>query len=155
MKVAAAASFVVLLLACGGAQKPRPKVVILGTSIVIVDADSNEQVPIEVPFEVDSAKLDPESHGMLDALAMFLDGNPDLKLIEIQGHTDDRGVEAENYELSVDRAKAVLDYLVSKRVDPARLRSKGFGSSRPAVRGRGEAAWSQNRRVEFLIIQRN
>jgi outer membrane protein OmpA-like peptidoglycan-associated protein len=154
MKTAAAA-LVLLLLACGGAQKPRPKVVIIGTSIVIVDADSNEQVPIEVPFEVDSAKLDPESFGMLDALAMFLDGNPDLKLIEIQGHTDDRGVEAENYELSVQRAKAVLDYLVSKKVDANRLRSKGFGSSKPAAAGRGESAWSKNRRVEFLIIRRD
>jgi OmpA-OmpF porin, OOP family len=154
MKVAAAAALVVLLLACGGSQRPKPKVVILGTSIVIV-TDDNEQVPIEVPFEVDSAKLDPESYGMLDALAMFLDGNPDLKLIEIQGHTDDRGAEADNYELSVHRAKAVLDYLVGKKVDPARLRSKGFGSSKPAVHGRGEAAWSQNRRVEFLIIERD
>ena len=154
MRMAAAVVVLGLLLACGGSQRPKPKVVILGTSIVIV-TDDNEQVPIEVPFEVDSAKLDPESYAMLDALAMFLDSNPDLKLIEIQGHTDARGAEATNYELSVDRAKAVMDYLVSKQVDATRLRSKGFGSSKPAARGHGESAWSQNRRVEFLIIRRN
>jgi peptidoglycan-associated lipoprotein len=83
---------------------------------------------------------------------MFLEDNPDLSLIEVQGHSDERGSVEYNRDLSRRRARAVVAYLVAKGVDPSRLGSKGFGARRPVARGADESAWSQNRRVEFVIV---
>jgi outer membrane protein OmpA-like peptidoglycan-associated protein len=145
-----------LLAACGGPQsRPamKPKVIIEGTSIFIINAATSEQVPIEIPFHVNSDVLDPESDGPLDALADFLADNPDLALVEVQGHSDERGTPEHNLDLSKRRAKAVVAYLTGKGVDAGRLRSKGYGANRPSATGTGETAWSQNRRVEFVIIR--
>lgn len=142
--------------ACGGRQaaSSQPRVVVVGTSILIV-SDADEMVPIEIPFRVNSDILEDESYGPLDVLAVFLDQHHDLTLIEVQGHSDERGSPEHNLALSRRRAESVVAYLVGKGVEPSRLRSTGFGSKRPAARGADELAWSQNRRVEFVIVGRS
>lgn len=102
-------------------------------------------------FDYAKATLKPESYAELGILTKLLEENPTLK-IEISGHTDNRGTDATNIPLSEKRAKAVVDYLVSKGIDPARLVYKGYGPSKPIATNDNEKGRSQNRRTEFKII---
>ena len=112
-------------------------------------------VPLgRVHFETDRAVLLPQSHATLDAVVWALGAHPQILLLEVQGHADERGSAAHNLRLTADRTHAVKRYLVGKGVDPARLRTKGYGETRPRDPGHDEAAWSRNRRVEFVIVKR-
>jgi len=72
--------------------------------------------------------------------------------IEVRGHTDAKGSDSYNLRLSENRAKSVVDYLVSKGVNPKRLKYKGYGKSIPIDTNETEEGRSKNRRVEFKII---
>jgi len=76
---------------------------------------------------------------------------PNLK-IRINGHTDDRGSKNVNLKLSERRAKAVVDYLVEKGINPGRLQYKGYGQYYPVEPNTTEKGQKANRRVEFEII---
>jgi outer membrane protein OmpA-like peptidoglycan-associated protein len=108
-----------------------------------------------VYFEYDKAIIKPQSYPILDAVAATLQGNPSISLIEIQGHTDERGDDAYNLDLSDRRAHAVEKYLTDKGVDAKRLTAQGYGETQPIDRGHNEAAWAKNRRVAFLILKRS
>ncbi len=123
----------------------RGRVVVTDTSIEILDM---------VYFEYDKAIIKKESYDILDAVASTMQGNPSIALIEIQGHTDDRGNDAYNLDLSDRRAAAVKTYLVGKGVEDKRLTSQGYGETQPLIRESNEKAWAKNRRVAFLIIKR-
>jgi outer membrane protein OmpA-like peptidoglycan-associated protein len=123
----------------------RGRVVVTNTSIEILDV---------IYFEYDKAVILPKSFPILDAVAATLQGNPSLQLVEIQGHTDERGDDAYNLDLSDRRAKAVMKYLVDKGVDEKRLTAQGYGETQPLDRRHNEAAWAKNRRVAFLILKR-
>ena len=69
-------------------------------------------------------------------------------------HTDDQGADDYNLKLSEARAKAVADWLIKKKIDAARITWKGYGESKPLVKGTTEADRSQNRRVEFKVVER-
>jgi outer membrane protein OmpA-like peptidoglycan-associated protein len=120
----------------------------------VVVTDTNIQILDKIFFELDKAVIKPESFEILDAVAATLLGNPDILLLEIQGHTDSRGNDAYNLDLSDRRAAAVRQYLVDKGVEDTRLTSQGYGETQPLVRQENEAAWAKNRRVEFLILKR-
>ena len=69
----------------------------------------------------------------------------------IVGHTDSVGTTEYNYELSMRRANAVIDYLmVHHGIDPSRLTMKGYGETRPIASNDSEKDRSLNRRVEFI-----
>lgn len=102
-------------------------------------------------FETGSAALLPESKVELDKLTAFLHSNPSIR-IQINGHTDSVGSDADNMQLSIARAKAVYDYLVAKGIDPSRLHYKGYGESRPISTNDTEEGRRLNRRTEFQII---
>lgn len=104
-----------------------------------------------IRFQTGKAVIQPASFPMLDQAVQILADYPEIKKLRIEGHTDERGSDATNLELSKKRAKAVLDYLVGKGIDPARLTSEGFGESRPIDPGHDEAAWSKNRRTDFFV----
>ncbi len=90
---------------------------------------------IELPnIFYDFAKWDlrPESMVSLDNLVETLDDNPNVT-IELMSHTDSRGTPADNQELSQKRAQSVVDYLISKGIQPDRLKAKGYGESQPKV----------------------
>ena len=107
-----------------------------------------------IEFEYDSARIRPSSYPTLDMVASALRGNPQITLVEVQGHTDERGTDEYNIRLSRDRAASVVSYLVTRhRIDRGRLRSAGYGERCPVVEGRGEAVWARNRRVEFKVIR--
>jgi outer membrane protein OmpA-like peptidoglycan-associated protein len=103
-----------------------------------------------IRFETGKAVLKPPFGGLDEAAQILLD-YPEIKKLRIEGHTDERGPDDFNLKLSRDRAKAVLDYFVSKGVDPSRLSSEGFGETRPVDAAHTEAAWAKNRRTDFFI----
>ncbi len=108
--------------------------------------------PIE--FQYNRAVILKSSHYILDAVVATMNGNPDIALIEVQGHTDERGNDAYNLDLSERRAAAVMAYLTSHGVDVKRLQAEGYGETQPKDRRHNEAAWALNRRVEFIILKR-
>jgi outer membrane protein OmpA-like peptidoglycan-associated protein len=116
--------------------------------------DTKIEILDKVYFEYNKAIIKKESYPILDAVAATLQGNPDIQLVEIQGHTDERGNDAYNLDLSNKRAHAVLEYLTGKGVDENRLQSQGYGETQPIDRRHNEEAWAKNRRVEFLILKR-
>jgi outer membrane protein OmpA-like peptidoglycan-associated protein len=73
--------------------------------------------------------------------------------IEISGHTDKTGSEPVNFKLSEARAKTVVDYLVQKGVDQARMEFKGYGSLQPIADNATAQGRAKNRRVEFKILE--
>jgi len=120
----------------------------------VVLTDTNIEILDKVYFEFNKAVIMQKSFKILDAVAKTLDGNPDIKKIEIQGHTDERGNDNYNLKLSDARAAAVRKYLEDKGIGGARLKSQGYGEKVPLDKRHNETAWAKNRRVEFLILKR-
>jgi outer membrane protein OmpA-like peptidoglycan-associated protein len=107
----------------------------------------------KVEFKTNSAELLADSTKLLDRVANLIRNNPQVKLIRIEGHTDDVGKADDNLRLSQARAVAVLEYLVKRGVDRARLTAVGYGQTRPLVPNTSKANRAQNRRVEFIAVQ--
>jgi OOP family OmpA-OmpF porin len=92
----------------------------------------------------------PQSYPELDLVVSFLKANPSVK-IELAGHTDNRGIPAQNVKLSQARAEKVKEYLVSKGVEGKRVSGKGYGGAKPIANNEDEETRKLNRRVEFVI----
>lgn len=108
----------------------------------------------QVNFATDSAEILPDSHALMSEIADVILRHPELRRIEIQGHTDNRGGAQHNQELSQRRAEAVRDWLVRAGVDPARLEARGYGQTQPLVPNITAANRARNRRVQFVILER-
>ncbi len=128
---------------CPAAEKQR--VVITREKIVILE---------QVNFATNSARVLPSSVPLLQQVAKIMKEHPDIRKVEVGGHTDNVGGAIKNLRLSRERAESVRKYLVEQGgIEPARLDAKGYGESRPIMPNslaRGRAA---NRRVEFVIQQ--
>lgn len=101
-------------------------------------------------FDYDKATLLQQSYNELHTLLTILQSHPTMK-IEICGHTDGHGSIDYNQRLSENRARAVVDYLVSHGIDMHRLSYKGYGKSRPIDTNATEEGRARNRRVEFVV----
>lgn len=91
--------------------------------------------PIELPnifYDFAKWNLRPESMVALDKLVETLNDNPNV-VIELRAHTDSRGSALANVELSQKRAQSVVNYLIEKGIQPARLRAKGYAATMPKV----------------------
>lgn len=106
-----------------------------------------------VQFDFDKATLLPGHEDELDKLVDVMTDYPFVRA-EIEGHTDDQGSDSYNLQLSDDRAKAVVDYLLKKKVDKERLTWKGYGESKPLKPNTSEENRAVNRRVEFRVVER-
>jgi outer membrane protein OmpA-like peptidoglycan-associated protein len=122
----------------------RGKVMIEENQIIILE---------KIYFETDSAEIQSRSYPIIDAVAATLIGNPQITMIEIQGHADERATDEYNIRLTRDRAAAVLEALVQRGTDRRRMRSAGYGERCPIDTGHNETAWEKNRRVEFKILE--
>lgn len=116
-------------------------------------------VPVEVGetirlnnifFETAKWQLLPASFVELDKLVKVLSDNPTME-ITISGHTDNVGNDDANQTLSANRAKAVVDYLVSKGLSQNRFQQAGYGETKPVASNDNEEGRAVNRRVEFTI----
>ena len=83
----------------------------------------------------------------------MIQSHPHLLLIQVEGHTDDRGGAAYNILLSQARATAVADYLVSKGVERDRLVSRGYGPTHPVDSNGTAIGRAANRRVAFTVVK--
>ena len=103
-------------------------------------------------FEFDQYTLSAEARRTLADNAEYLKENPQIKVL-IEGHCDERGSDEYNLALGEKRAQAVKNYLVSLGVEPGRLSVISYGEELPLDPGRGEEAWSRNRRAEFKPVE--
>jgi outer membrane protein OmpA-like peptidoglycan-associated protein len=88
----------------------------------------------------------------LKEVAAALQKNAWVKKVRVEGHTDDRGKDEANLELSQRRADSVMRFLVGAGIDPARLEARGLGETQPLVPSKTAADRAKNRRVAFVIV---
>lgn len=112
------------------------------------------QVLEKIRFTVGSSELAPRSGELLDVLVALIVANPDLGRIEVAGHTDARGLDDFNLQLSQARAEAVRDYLTEHGVDPERVVARGYGEDRPVASNKTEEGREQNRRISLHLLDR-
>ncbi len=116
-----------------------------------------------IEYDFDRATLRPESKKVLDDLAAFLELNDNIS-VEIASHTDTRGSDVYNLNLSQARAKSCTDYLISKGISPDRVSAKGYGETQPLIPDKDinamvakspewEAAHQKNRRTSFRPVK--
>jgi len=103
-------------------------------------------------FETGKAVLTKDSFEELDKLVGIMNDNPTMK-IEISGHTDNTGSAVINARLSTERARAVVEYLVSKGIDRSRMTYMGYGPDYPIADNSTPEGRAKNRRVEFKILE--
>ena len=104
-------------------------------------------------FDFDKSTLKTESELELTTVVDQLTDYPFMR-IAIEAHTDDQGTDDYNQKLSDARAKAVADWLITKKIDTERIEWKGYGESKPLAEGTTEAERAINRRVEFRVLDR-
>ena len=102
-------------------------------------------------FDVNKATIKPESMGVINEIVKMMKAHEDLKL-RIEGHTDSDGEKSFNQELSEKRAAAVKDVLVESGIASSRLKTKGYGESKPVNDNSTPEGKANNRRVEFVKI---
>jgi outer membrane protein OmpA-like peptidoglycan-associated protein len=109
----------------------------------------------QVNFATNSAEILPTSDPLLYEVAEAFMRNQDIRLVEIQGHTDDRGGAAHNMRLSQERAESVRAWLITHGVEAERIEARGYGSSQPIVPNITASNRARNRRVQFVIKDRD
>lgn len=110
----------------------------------------NETIGDTVLFLVDQSTLTPEATALLDRQAAWLLDNPQNS-VTIEGHADEQGTREYNLALGARRAASVQNYLVSRGLTDARIRTVTFGKERPLAVCSDEACWSKNRRSVTLV----
>lgn len=101
-------------------------------------------------FKFNRSELSAAAFPELDRLVLFLKQNSNIR-VQISGFTDNVGTAAYNLKLSVDRAKAVFDYLVMRGIAASRLSCKGFGNTRPVADNNTPEGRAKNRRTEIVV----
>jgi outer membrane protein OmpA-like peptidoglycan-associated protein len=126
----------------------------IDTHILMMKAEIGSKVVLKnIFFDTGKSELKSESVSELEKIRELLVSNSNMK-VQINGHTDNTGNIIANKLLSLERAEAVVKYLVEKGIDPSRLSAKGFGSERPLVSNDDEAGGREiNRRTEIEIIE--
>ena len=107
---------------------------------------------VTVNFEYDQARLTDSARSKLKQNAEWIKKNADYT-IQIEGHTDSRGSVEYNLSLGERRAKSVKTYLEGLGVESKRMTIISYGEEKPIDPGDNEAAWSKNRRANFVPLQ--
>jgi OOP family OmpA-OmpF porin len=124
-----------------------------GDTLVTLTADRIE-IREQINFELNSANITGAvSFQVLDAVASVLRMYPTI-VIRVEGHTDNRGSNSYNQQLSQDRADSVMNYLIGVGIAPTRLTAVGFGEEVPIADNATDSGRAANRRVEFHITAR-
>ena len=111
-------------------------------------ADAAARARNVIYFDFDKSEIKPEFADIVTAQARNLASHSALK-VKLEGHTDERGTREYNIGLGERRAQAVRRALTLQGASDGQITTVSFGAERPAAEGDNEAAWSQNRRVEF------
>jgi outer membrane protein OmpA-like peptidoglycan-associated protein len=122
--------------------------------LYLVPVEVGEVVRINnVFFDFGKFDLRPESYPDLKRLASFMKSNASVE-IQLLGHTDNVGKDADNIKLSENRIQSVKAYLVAQGIDASRMSAKGYGKSKPIATNDTDEGRQQNRRVEFTIVKK-
>ncbi len=109
----------------------------------------------QVQFAYNSSRILKASDFILEAVAKIFKDNPQIKRVEIQGHTDSKGSNNYNKALSNRRARSVFNWLVLHGIDRKRLTSRGLGEESPIDSNDTDEGRQNNRRVEFHILEQD
>ena len=104
-----------------------------------------------VYFKTNRARILRKSNPLLENVAQVLNNHPEVKSIEVQGHTDSQGSDGRNKLLSQQRAQRVVDFLIAAGVDGSRLHPVGYGEDVPVNDNGTREGRASNRRVEFKL----
>jgi peptidoglycan-associated lipoprotein len=104
----------------------------------------------DIHFDFDKSAIRPGDAKILNANAVWLNAN-ERHLVLIEGHCDERGTGEYNLALGERRARATMNYLVSRGVARARISVVSFGKERPLCTESTEPCWARNRRAHFLV----
>jgi outer membrane protein OmpA-like peptidoglycan-associated protein len=128
-----------------------------------LDPELKDILARPIGFPLRSAEILEESQPTIAAMAKALARHPEVGLLQVQGHADERGADLRNVELTQRRAAAVVAALVQHGVEPVRLRSAGFGARCPADAACREATaperchapeqWQADRRVVLIPLK--
>jgi peptidoglycan-associated lipoprotein len=104
-----------------------------------------------VHFAFDSAAIKKSEDANISSVASALSGSANDKLL-IEGNCDERGTEEYNRALGERRALAAREALAKRGVSPDRIRTISYGKDKPTDPGHDDAAWSKNRRADFILL---
>jgi ankyrin repeat protein/outer membrane protein OmpA-like peptidoglycan-associated protein len=121
-------------------------------SLVVV-REVHIQIKKSVHFSKDGRTVLEDSFPLLDEVAGAILANEYILKLRVEGHTDNQGKKEELLKLSQNEAKAVMDYLVSKGIDPTRLIAEGYGDTKPVAPNLTTSGRELNRRMEFMIVE--
>jgi outer membrane protein OmpA-like peptidoglycan-associated protein len=134
---------------------PKPKVVQEKPKRVVVE-DNRIVINEKIQFDFNKATIRPESDDLMNEIIKVIKENQHIKKIAIEGHTSSEGSDKYNLKLSDKRAKAVMEYLVTKGSLPKEMfTAKGFGESKAIADESTEEGKEKNRRVEFNITEQD
>jgi OOP family OmpA-OmpF porin len=120
-------------------------------SLTKVDENGDVELLQPIEFETGKAVIKPGSFPILDEVVTLMKARGSIKM-GVYGHTDSRGIAANNLKLSGDRAASVVGYLVSHGIAASRLQSQGFGQTKPIADNATDEGRAKNRRVEFKML---
>ena len=124
-----------------------------GTGVEVSRTPDNQlklNIPNDVSFDVNSATIRPAMRGVLDPFAAALRDDPNARVM-IVGHTDNTGPDSVNNPLSLERARSVHDYLISRGVSASHMQTAGRGEREPVADNTTESGRARNRRVEIYL----
>jgi uncharacterized protein (TIGR03382 family) len=128
----------------GCPDKGKVKVLVEGEKIVILE---------KVFFANNKATILPKSFPLLKQVALVLRANPQIELVRVEGHTDDKGDDGANLTLSKDRANSVRERLIAEGIAAERLEAVGYGEAKPVDTNKTAKGRENNRRVEFIVTK--
>ena len=151
-KIAAACCCFLALAACSKKNTPDLEA---GTGGVGQARPGSEQdfatnVGDRIYFIVDTSDLTPEGQEILTKQAQWLQQYSNV-VVQVEGHSDERGTREYNIALSARRATATREFLIAQGVNPKRISSIAYGKERPAALCDAEQCWTQNRRAVTVI----
>lgn len=134
--------------------------VVLTTEITLkknqfTELDKEDKITLDnILYDLAKWDIRPDAAKELDKLIEYMKNRPKLK-VELGSHTDVRGKDAYNLDLSRKRAQSAVDYIVSQGIDPKRLVAKGYGENDLLIKNaKNEAEHQLNRRTTILVIER-
>lgn len=109
-----------------------------------------KEVFVDVHFDYNKSDIRPNEQPILDGIARYMQGHPQL-IIKVEGHCDDRGSNEYNMALGERRALSIRSYLANLGVTPEKIYTISYGEERPLCVEATESCWARNRRGHFLL----
>lgn len=122
-----------------------------GVSVQRDGNNINLIMPSNITFATNGRDLNSQFYNVLDSVVLVINEYNKTTVV-VSGHTDSTGSDAYNQKLSAERANSVADFLVTKKVNPARLEVIGMGEKAPIADNKTKQGRSMNRRVEIALF---